>query len=122
MAALRECNADLVKFWGFDPEAQSHLKHGPEPVGLPTTWLRSQDYPAEALAELNSAIVHFRIDIDAAGKPVSCHILSATKGPDFAKVTCAGIVSRATFLPALDAKGAPIASYYISAVQWKIYP
>lgn len=119
--ALRQCTDDLVKQWGFDPEVQSSLRSRPVPLGNPGNWIRSDDYPRKALANRKSALVTFRLSVDASGTPVDCDIQRAYADDSFKAITCGRLMVRARFKPALDASGQPTPSYYVNSVRWVIY-
>ncbi|MDE8651628.1 energy transducer TonB [Novosphingobium album (ex Liu et al. 2023)] len=117
-AALRKCTDNLVQTWGLDPQAQATGMRGPKPMTDPDTWLRSGDYPTAESVYGKQAIVNFRLMIDAQGKPTDCRIPRSYGGPRFDRQTCALLMDRARFEPALDARGQPMASYYINTVTW----
>ena len=118
LAAMDACTDELLTHWGLDAAAQRTLRQPVKPLTNPGNWLRSADFPSAALAKGSSAIVQFRLTVDATGKVIGCAIPSATLGPEFAKATCSGISRRARFDPALDKDGKPVASYYVSTVKW----
>lgn len=118
MKAMRACTDELLGHWGLDPAVQRTLRSLPEPLSKPGGWLRSADYPEESLASGKSAVIRFRLNVDAAGKATGCAIQSGTRSPEFEKATCAVLVKRATFKPASDQAGNPVASYYTSTVTW----
>lgn len=120
MAAMRTCLSDLVGHWGYDPAVQASLIRRPEPVGSAGTWLRSADYPDNALHKGHNGVVQFRLDIDETGSVVGCNILHRTSPDEFADITCRNLAKRAKFTPALDAKGNPVRSYYVNKVLWQI--
>jgi len=119
---MRTCTADLVKYWGLDPAAQESRTRKPEPIASPGTWLRPADYPTGALRKGASAVIDFRLMLDAAGQPTDCHIQGMTKGEEFPMLTCKLLMKRARFSPALGADGKPIASYYTNSVRWTMEP
>lgn len=118
MKAMRACTDELLGHWGLDPAVQRTLRSLPEPLSNPGGWLRSADYPKESLASGMSAVIRFRLNVDAAGKATGCAIQSGTRSPDFEKITCALLVKRAIFKPASDQAGNPVASYFTSTVTW----
>ncbi len=120
MAGLRTCMDELLTHWGIDAAAQRTLSRQAKPASNPGTWLRSGDYPADALNEGNSAIVNFRLTVDPQGKPAGCAVQGGTLGPKFREITCSLLLKRARFQPALDAQAKPVASYYINSVKWII--
>lgn len=116
--ALRTCTTNLVKLWGFDPDQQAHLQRTAMPITSPANWVVSNDYPDKALYSGISGVVHFRLDVGSEGQVEACHIQMASKGPEFAQVTCAAIQKRAKFTPALDQAGKPVRSYFVAQVRW----
>lgn len=120
MAALRTCMDNLLKHWGYEPEVQARLTRWATPVNSPQSWLNSMDYPTKALREGHNGLIQFRLEVDETGKVLGCHILARTSPDDFADATCRGVTRRARLLPALDAKGSPVRSYYIQKVRWMI--
>ena len=118
MKAMRACTDELLGHWGLDPAVQRTLRSLPEPLSDPGGWLRSADYPNEALASGKSAVIRFRLTVNAVGKATGCAIQSGTRNAEFEKVTCALLIKRANFKPASDQAGSPVASYYTSTVTW----
>lgn len=66
------------------------------------------------------AIVHFRLNVDAAGQPTACHIQQSTRPKAFDDAVCKAIMRNARFDPALDAEGQPVASYWLNSVVFHI--
>jgi hypothetical protein len=118
MAALRTCTDELVRHWGLDVEAQRTLTSPASPLTSQVTWLKASDYPIEAWQSGASAVVNFRLMVDATGTPTDCALQASTAGEAFRELTCRLLLKRARFTPARDSAGKPIASYFISAVQW----
>lgn len=119
LAALRECQANLLKHWGYDPAVQLSLVRPATPINSPGSWLGSSDYPKKALDSGIQGMVQFRLDVSETGAVAGCSILFRTNPDEFADTTCKNIAKRAKLLPALDAKGAPVRSYYIQKVRWQ---
>lgn len=115
---LRACSADLVRSWGYDPEVQATLSRPVTPRYTPRGWLDGSDYPLSSITQGQSASVRFRLDVDAQGKIAGCYILATTSPDSFADLTCKLIARRAKLLPALDAKGVPVRSYYVRKANW----
>lgn len=118
--ALRKCAWDTVKLWGLDVEQQKALTRRPVSVKGADTWFRSSDYPQSMIRSGYQGNVNFRLIIDATGKIESCHIQTSTRPKDFDDVVCRVTMKRAKFLPALDAKGIPVRSYWRQTVQFRI--
>lgn len=120
LAALSQCTSNLIKGWGIDAEAHQSLMRPAMPAKDPGDWLSSADYPAAMRWMGQQALVQFRLIVDETGQPKSCHIQQSTRPEDFDKAVCEGIMRRASFHPALDAAGKPIASYYVNRVRFKM--
>jgi hypothetical protein len=118
MDAMRTCLDELLTHWGIDAAAHHRLRRRATPAGDPAGWLGPNDYPAEMLRRNRSGVVHFRLMVGVDGKPTACDV--QTGGSDFDKTTCALLMKRARFLPALDSEGKAIASYYANAVRWLV--
>ncbi|VWX53618.1 TonB family protein [Novosphingobium sp. 9U] len=116
--AMRTCTDNLVAHWGFDPKQQASLTKRAEPLTSPARWLNPDDYPGAMRQVGKQALVAFRLSVDAQGKPTACEIQRSYNDKTFDEVTCAIIMRRARFSPAQDAKGEPIASYYLNTVRW----
>jgi TonB family protein len=121
MEQFRACQADLVKTWGYDPAVQTTLSRPARPTEPPEAWLRPEDYPTGAVAMGQSGIVQFRLDIEADGRVVGCHVLARTNPDVFADATCRAVTKRAKLEPALDAGGKPVRSFWIRRVIWRIF-
>lgn len=118
--ALGACTDDLLRGWNIDVTAHRTLSRRVAPVGSPGKWMNSSDYPVDMWVRGNQGLVFFRLVVDAEGKPASCHIQQSTRPQAFEDAVCKGIMKRASFTPALDAAGKPIASYYLNSVRFKM--
>jgi len=116
--ALRKCTDNLVATWGLDPKQQATLSKRAKPLTRPSRWLASNDYPAAMLNLGKQAQVNFRLAVGAEGAPTACEVQSSYNDKKFDEVTCAILMRRARFSPALDATGVPVPSYYLNTVRW----
>jgi hypothetical protein len=116
--AIRDCLRGLVKTWGLDPDVQESLKSPVEPENFPGSWVTPRDFPKEALANRASATVAFRVLVDETGAPTDCATQRAFSAYDFEEITCRLVMERARFVPAKNASGQPVASYYTNRVRW----
>jgi len=119
-ASLRHCEDDLVRAWGLDPQVQRKLSRLANPKGDAGYWLTTNDYPREALMRNHVGKVNFRLMVDELGKTSACFVQSGLATGDFDKVVCRLLMKRSKFIPALDAMGKPVASFWVSAVNFSI--
>ncbi len=116
MAEMRKCAEDMVRDWGFDPAEQAALSRQPEPASPPRDWLTFGDLGRRKpfAGQLDSVL--FRIDVGKDGAPFGCHVARSYGNPALAERSCALLLQRARFNPALDASGKPVASFWLSRV------
>jgi hypothetical protein len=119
-AALDKCVDDLVASWGVDVEKHKALTRKATPTGNPAKWVVSSDYPAKMLQSGQQAFVDFRLSVGVDGKPTACQIQATTRPKEFDDAVCQSLMSRASFVPALDAAGQPIASWWRSRVRFQL--
>ena len=117
VAALEQCNAAMVRDWGYDPQAMAGWISGPRPQVSPALWLRPSEFSQRGVVVPMLEQVHVRLDVDAAGAVAGCHVQMATKPDDYSEKVCALISQRAKFTPALDAKGQPVAGFSLQSVE-----
>lgn len=118
--ALAACTDNLLRGWKIDVEAHRKLSRRATPAGNPGGWMNNNDYPLAMRVSRQQGLVHFRLIVDAEGKPASCHIQQSTRPAEFDDAVCKGIMRRATFEPALDASGNPVVSYYLNRVRFQM--
>ena len=114
--AMDTCTHELVRRWGYDPDALAKVATGPEPVGRITSWLNASDYPTAALRKNLSGAVRFRLGIDEKGQIENCTIQSSYSDPSFPQKVCSEFQRKGKFEPARDEDGSPVASYWTSTV------
>lgn len=119
-AALSTCIDELMTHWGIDIEKHKNLSRTARPDSNPGNWVNAYDYPTNMLRQGQPAVVQFRVDIDDKGEVTGCHIQKTTRPKEFDDAVCKSLMKRARFLPALDAEGQPIASYWRSTVRFQI--
>jgi protein TonB len=100
--------------------APAGVAREPVPAANPGTWFSNDDYPPAALREQLSGPVSFRIDVDAAGRPTGCTVTASSNAQLLDDATCALMLQRARFTPAIDATGRPVASSWSSRIRWQV--
>jgi TonB family protein len=115
MEAMRTCMDAMLVRWGLDPAVQRTRSRGVAPIDMASWSRKIQDYfPATMLGE--SGRVHLRIVVGADGAPVSCAVRIGQAAPAFERAACSTMMDYARFRPALDAGGAPVASYWTTTI------
>lgn len=107
------------------PSAQTRpavetLPRGPVPKASPASWIRSDDYPALAMKNGESGTTSFRLSVDAKGAATDCVVTATSGSASLDRTTCDLIRARASFSPALDSAGKPVAGSYADRVRWTI--
>ena len=120
LAALSQCTENLVARWGIDVKRHADRSQNVVPINNPGYWVTSADYPQDMLRKSQPGLVAFRLIVDEAGNPTSCHIPPTNREKGFDAVVCAALMKRAKFSPALDNQKKPMISYYISRVRFQI--
>jgi len=75
-------------------------------------------YPPKMLQRSMPGLVNVRLDISAAGRVTGCHIQMPLSDPAFEQNSCVEIEHGLEFEPALDKDGKPIASYFVTSVNF----
>jgi len=109
MAALKECTSELTTHWPVDVAAHAALARAATEASRPWLWLEMRDYPRELR---RPGPVNYRLMIDAEGEISDCAVPGADS-PEFADATCALLRRNASFHPARNAAGDPVADYFI---------
>jgi TonB family protein len=90
------------------------------PAINPTSWFSGFSYPPEAAKRKIEDEVHFEVDVDASGNPTACRITFSSGSPFLDQPTCAIIMAKAHFRPALDANGSPVPGHYRNSTVWQL--
>ena len=90
------------------------------PLGRPSAWATSNDYPARDLREGNAGVTGFRLTIGSDGKVQSCTVTASSGFPGLDRATCDNVSRRARFEPATDGSGAKVPGSYAINIRWVI--
>ncbi len=90
------------------------------PQGNPASWISMSDYPALALREAREGVTGFRLVVSERGFPAECAITVSSGSSDLDAATCANLLRRARFRPALDVNGRATSGSFSSRVRWFI--
>lgn len=119
-AVLNQCSVDLLREWGLDAERHLTALSRPRWINEESLVRRiTADYPADALAKGEQAIMRMRLIISAEGTVESCTMLKATKTIELESRACK-VMERAQFEPARDAAGQPFRSYYATSITYRL--
>jgi TonB family protein len=119
MEAMRQCLDELLTHWGVNAAVQKTLSRRAQPLRQSEWAGKIQEfYPPSALTKGESGLVRVRMNVDAAGRPSSCHIQMRAKEDTFERAACERLMQYAKFEPALDASGSPVASYYVTTIYY----
>jgi hypothetical protein len=71
----------------------------PRPLSNPNEWVRTSDYPEEALKKNQLGLVAFALEVDSDGRASACHIRQTTGFWALDNRTCSLLIERARFRP-----------------------
>ncbi len=80
----------------------------------------SSDYPGLALMDRRGGAIGYRMTISSEGAPIRCEFMHTNATKSLGEHTCALLMKRARFTPAIDQSGKASAAVYEGAVNWKI--
>lgn len=90
------------------------------PMNYPGTWATTNDYPVNALRNMEQGSTGFALTIDQRGRVASCLITESSGSLDLDEATCRLVADRARFQPATDAKGRAAPGSYTSRIHWTL--
>jgi TonB family protein len=119
LKGLKECTADLQKYWNADGEKDGTIAKPPK--GDVRGVFRSDDYPGDAIQLNQGGTSRFLLLIDEQGSVAGCHVLEPSGVPVLDAMGCQVIRKRAKFAPALDPNGHAIRSTYTTPpIVWRM--
>ncbi len=119
-AVLNQCTAGLLAEWGLDFEQQRRASRLPEWANMEAVVRRIQDiYPRTALNRGEQGLMRMRVIVSPEGAVEECTIIKATDTENLESPACKAM-QNARFIPALDAAGQPMRSYYVTRITYQI--
>jgi hypothetical protein len=118
IGAMHACVREMMAGWGIDVERHKARTERTRPIGKTENWILDDDYPADMLKQKQPAMINFRLSVNEKGEATACHIQQTTRPQKFDDAVCNALIKRASFTPALDADGKPMASYWRSQVRF----
>jgi len=117
-AALDDCAMDLGRSWGIPIEQQRLVATPATPAQPLDKVFSASDYPAAAQRADEMGRIKVRIAVDTSGRATSCTLSRPSGSKSLDEATCRILMKRTQYKPALDAKGDPVASYFVTTVAW----
>lgn len=119
--ALRKCRNDLLTFFGIDPEFYASLREVAKPkgVGSMAQWFHDADYPVEAMKKKAGGLTVARITVATNGRARDCTVVVSSGEASLDLKTCAILVRRGQFEPAIGADGKPTDAPIMASVNWR---
>lgn len=113
MKAMQSCMDDLVTQWGLDAAAHHKLTRVAFPLNMDKLSKPFQ-FPMRQWREGREGLVRYRLKVDTEGKPTDCAVTGSSGSASVDTAACAAMMKEWHFMPALDAAGKPIPSFYSS--------
>ena len=102
------------------PKPPQFAPKSARPLGRPSGWVTSNDYPSRDLREGNAGVTGFRLTIGSDGRVQSCAITASSGFAGLDRATCDNLSRRARFEAASDGSGARVAGTYSNNIRWVI--
>lgn len=91
LAAMRTCNLDLFKSWGFVDTGKV------EPAESPAKWFTDKDWPPQA--DRTRLRVSMVLSVAPGGKATACHVVNSSGFPALDTKTCNLAIARGRYKP-----------------------
>jgi TonB family protein len=118
--AMQACVDDLLVKWGVDADRHRTASRLATAAQDPQTWVTEKDYPVRDRMRHRQGWTSVRVMLDAAGKPTSCHVRARAEAQAFDRTACRVLLEKGQFIPALDASGTPMPSYYVANFTFRL--
>ena len=84
------------------------------------TYVRNNDYPAQALSRHEEGTTAFRLTIDRTGRATDCVVTRSSGSASLDHVTCRILIERARFTPAIGPDGFPAEDHVSAQMTWHL--
>lgn len=111
--AMQACTDDLLKVWGLDVEQHKAMTAPAMPLPAKDPALPMGTIPFDQFGKFVGGANDVRLMVSADGKATSCITYSPSLSGQLNTRVCDLIMEKATFAPARDAAGQPMASFWM---------
>lgn len=115
VVAMQACADDLLKVWGLDPEKHKTMSAPVALIPLSSGVLPQGTIPFEDFGKFAGGANQVRVIVGADGKPTSCTIYSPSLSDSVNGKICKLVMEKASFVPAKDAGGQAMASFWMGS-------
>lgn len=115
MAAMQNCADDLLKVWGLDAEKHKTMTAPLALIPNPQGVLPQGTIPFSEFGKLATGGNQVRVIVGPDGKPTACKIYSPVLSETLNSRICNLVMEKAAFVPAKDADGQAMASYWMGS-------
>lgn len=115
---LDQCVLRVGAIWNVGEELEQRFEQGPK--GDLQSSFNPEDYPAAAIRSMQQGTTGFLILVDEQGSPKDCTVHQTSGSAIIDARSCAIILSRARFSPAIGRDGKPAKSAYRKRITWRL--
>lgn len=119
-AALDACGVDLLQRWGVDPDEKAKIARPPEAIGDEAMFLRSEDYPVEAIRHGAQGNTRLFFTIGSSGAVTECRVVEGSGVEVLDRASCAALMRRGRYSPAIGKDGQAMITHKTRSVLWRL--
>jgi TonB family protein len=117
---MDQCVADLRRVWNIRLGEDEKGTVRQDVKGDLRRLFSSEDYPYEALMNMDSGSVKVALLVNEQGKVADCSVIETSGVAILDVQSCAILKSRAKFAPAIGPDGAPAKDAFIQLINWQV--
>ena len=119
LKVMDNCVADLRNYWNLNEDSRkSRVSRGAR--GNLQGLLSSEDYPSDAVRNLESGRVKVALLINESGAVADCSVVETSGVAVLDAQACAAIKARARFSPAVGTDGKPVKDGFVQTIAWQL--